>query len=69
MYTVYEFVEEFFLDYTNQPMTIWDRAVDGYVWEGDAIWKIPDNYRNYEMLGMAGLANGVVELIIDSSDY
>ena len=69
MYTVYEFVEEFFLDYTNQPMAIWDRAADGHVWEGDAIWEIPEKYRNYEMLGMAGLDNGVIELSIDSNEY
>ena len=69
MYTVYEFVEEFFLDYTNQPMAIWDRAVDDHVWEGDAIWEIPEKYRNYEMLGMAGLDNGVIELSIDSNEY
>ena len=69
MYTVYEFVDEFFLDPTNQPITIYDRAVEDHVWEGSAIWEIPENYRNYEMLGMAGLDDGVVELTIDSSDF
>lgn len=69
MYTVYEFVDEFFLDPTNQPMTIYDRAVDDYVWEGNAIWEIPDNYRNCEMLGMAGLDRSVVEMSIDTNNY
>ena len=66
---MYDFVDDFFLDYTNQPMAIWDRAVDDCVWEGSAIWEIPDRYRNCEMLGMAGLDNGVIEMTIDTNKY
>lgn len=68
MYSLYEFVNEFFYDPTNQPMKVFDNWEGEHIWEGRSIWEIPEHLRNFNIYGISALDDGYMELVIDTSE-